>query len=716
MTDETSAPDAKGDSKNEKIVKEAKRRFARCSDWEGKARKRYIEDTKFANGDSDNLYQWPQNIRDARGWNTAKERPCLTVNKTRQHNLQIINDARQNKTAIKVKPVGDGASYEAAQVYEGIVRHIEYISDADSTYATATRHQVEGGIGYWRLVTDYADEDSFDQEIFIRRIKDPLSVYVDPDFREADGSDMRFAFVFDDMPREEFEAQYPNLKDSMPETSLGNDDGWISKDHVRVAEYFRRVENTKRLFVYDDPATGQQTKLPYHEIPAEMRKIIDEQMIDDPTSLKWRDVVSSKVEWFLIAGDRVIETREWLGRYIPIIRVPGEETVIDGELDRKGHTRALKDPQRMYNYNASAQVEFGALQTKIPYVAPIEAIEGYETYWSSANIENYAMLPYKAFDEKGNAIPAPQRSQPPVTAPAFQVGMENAANDMMLVSGQYQADMGAPSNEVTGVAIQQRQRRGENATYHYIDNLARAIRVTGKMIIDLIPKVYDTKRIIKILAEDGSDSDVMLDPQAAQAHAKVKAQMGEAAEQVVFNPTVGRYDVMADPGPAYATRRQEAFNAISQMIAQNQELAHIAGDLLFKVADFPGAEEIAERLRRMVPPAALGEGPPPALAQAQQQIDALKGLIMKLSEKVSDKTADYQNKAAAIGVDQYRALTERIDKLLAHTGVPASDLAQMDHDTFMAAHQSALRQQEQATGAMIQAATQPQQQPGQANG
>jgi hypothetical protein len=93
-------------SDDEKIVREAKKRFKRAEDWESTARKRYVEDTKFANADADNMYQWPSITTQARGYGTADERPCLTINKTRQYCLQIINDSRQNKTAIKIKPTG----------------------------------------------------------------------------------------------------------------------------------------------------------------------------------------------------------------------------------------------------------------------------------------------------------------------------------------------------------------------------------------------------------------------------------------------------------------------------------------------------------------------------------------------------------------------------------------------------------------------------------
>lgn len=645
------------------IVREARKRFKRCVDWEAVARVRWLNDVKFANADSDNLFQWPAALLTGRGYGTETERPCLTVNKTQQHCLQIINDARQNKTSIKIRPVGGGASYDAAQVLEGMVRHIEYISDAQAAYTTATRHQVEGGIGYFRIATDYAGPDTFEQEIFIRRVKDPLTIYVDPDFQEADGSDMRYAFVYDDMPRDEFNARYPKFKDvgNSPLGGDASDDGWITEDKVRVAEYFRKVVKPDRLVVMQDPTTGEPIQVRASKVPRQLKEHFDT-VVDRPDT-QWREITEDVVEWYLIAGDQEIDKAIWPGRYIPICRVPGIETIIDGELDRKGHTRALKDAQRMLNYNASAQVEFGALQNKIPYIGAAESIGDFQSYWDSANVQNYSFLPYNKFDEQGREYPAPQRAQPPIAAPAYQEGMANAENHMMLVSGQYQADVGAPSNERSGVAIQQRQRQGENATYHFIDHLALATRFAGKIILDLVPKIYDTRRMIKIMGEDGSDSDVTLDPQAQKAYAKQKAQTEHAAEEVIVNPNVGKYEVMSDVGPAFATRRQEAFNAYSQILAQNKELVAVAGDILFKNADFPGAEELAERLRRMVPPQALGDGPDPHLQQAQQQLQGAQQIIAHLTQELKDKQEGHAIDWSQKKIDAHKAETARIAAL-----------------------------------------------------
>ena len=634
---------AKKDS-DEKILQEAKENFAICEDWEGEFRKRFVEDLKFANADPDNGWQWDQSLQNNRA---DKRKPCLTINKTRQHNLQIINDAKQNKPGVNIRPVGDGATYEAAQVFEGVVRHIEYQSNAEQAYDNATVFQVEGGIGYWRIITDYISPDSFDQEIYIRRIKNPDAVYLDPSISESDGSDARFGFVFEDVPRKRFEAEYPDFKGDAGLDVIGKGDNWCNKEEVKIAEYYRKRQKADKLCAYIDPITQQQV-IVRKSVMDEGQKQAWELVKDEPTTSQ-RDVVNDEVEWFKIAGNKIIDRRPWPGKYIPIVRVIGEETVIEGKLDRKGHTRSMKDAQRMYNYWTSEATAQVALQTQTPYTGPIEAFEGLETYWSKANIDDAAYLPYNGLSEDGKQIAPPQRVQPPIMATAYIEGMRICENQLMMASGQYQSQFGQNENATSGKAINERQRQGDNATYHYIDNLAIGIKYTGKILIDLIPKIYDTPRVVRILAKDGTESAVQVDPSAQQAHQPTTDPNQEPDEnQVVssiFNPNVGRYEVESDTGPGYATRRQEAFNAMTQIASQDKGFLEKAGDLYWKAADFPMADELAERYANAIPPAIKGNGPSPEVQQMKGQLDQAHDAIVKLTQQLEDKEKEINIKA-----------------------------------------------------------------------
>lgn len=660
------------DDDDEKILAEARKRHEYCTEWESYARENARFDKRFAQGDAINLDQWDTAVRSARG-----QRPTLTDNQVRVNNLLIVNDARQNKAQIKVTPTGGGATYEAAQVFSGVIRRIEYQSKATDVYSTGIYHQVESGIGYARVITDYADDDSFDQEIFIRRIADPNTVLLDPDAKDYDKADMNYAFVFEDIPRDLYEAEHGS--DDMPAPALDHQSAWNDDKHVRVAEYWRRGVKSDRLLLLLNGRAVRDSELP----KGDMGDMVRAQMI------KERAISSPAIEWFKIVGDRIDERKSWPGRYIPIVPFIGEENVIDGRMDRKGHTRSQIDAQRMVNYWTSAAVEQVALQGKSPYLVPVEAIEGYEKYWDAANTTNWPYLPYHQYDETGQKIDTPQRQQPPEMAQAYLQGLQMAKDALMFVTGQYQANRGAPSNETSGVAIQQRQRAGDAATYHFIDNQAKAIRQIGRIVLDLIPHVYDVARVTKIMAEDGTQSDVHIDPGAEAAHQHMQDVPGggqqpitpEAANaadndpdapdvRVIFNPNVGRYDVEADVGPAFATRRQEAFNALSQIIKASPDLVKVAGDLLFKSADFPLADELAARLKRGVPPEYLG-GPPLAAVQLQQQLEATKQQAHDLLGKADAEVADLKqqlagvqqqlkDKAGELVIKDYQAETERL--------------------------------------------------------
>ncbi|MDE1971089.1 MAG: hypothetical protein KGI50_05975 [Patescibacteria group bacterium] len=635
-------------SADEKIINEARDRFARCEEKESDFRRLYIEDLKFANADSDNGWQWPDNIAKAR---KDSNRPALTINKTRQHNLQVINDEKKNKPSIKILPVDDNGDLEIAKVLEGMIRHIEYNSHAETVYDTACVCQVEGGLGYWRIVTDFSHDDSFEQEIFLRRVPDPLLIYLDCDIKSVDGSDARYAFAFEDMSKAEFEARYPGEEAKSVVFNTGSDDDWLGKDRIRVAEYFSKSTKRDTLIAHPEQGAIRLSKI---EDEAQAKAFMADK------SIRKREIEEPEITWYLIAGDKIIDRKPWLGRYIPIVRIIGEELIIDGKFERKGHTRNMKDAQRMYNYMSTANVEYIALQTKTPFIAPVESIEGYEEEWTRANQDNLPYLPYNQYDEQGRPVDKPQREQPPVGASAYLQGMQTAQQELMMSSGQYQEQFGQQSNAIAGVAIQARQRQGDTATYHFIDNQATAIRFTGRILVDLIPKIYDTKRVIRILGEDGSETFATLDPDMQQA--KMKEQQQESEDvRMIFNPSIGRYDVTVEVGANFETRRQEEFNALTQIISSSPELMDKIGDLLFKAADFPGAEDIAERLHRLVPPQLLNDDQSPQQQDMTQKMQHMGEMIQQQAQQIQQMQHDRVQ--MELNIKAYDAETNRIKAL-----------------------------------------------------
>ncbi len=675
----------------DRVVRQAKKNLTYGEDWESTARSRFEYDYKFANGDSHNLYQWDEGILTER-----ENRPCLTVNKTQQHNLMIVNDAKQNKPGVRVRPVGDEATYEAAQIYQEIIYHIEYISNAENIYDSAMSWAVQAGIGYWQVVTEPISIDTFDQEIKIKRIKDPRSVYLDPDINEVDGSDARWGMIFEDIPKSVFKEEYPDYASIVGNSALMStfvgQDRWVTQNHIRLCLFYMKEQKKDKLisFMTDD---GQQVLKRQSQLQDTEKMMAREVSRNKATrehyQYRERNVLTDHINWYKIAGNWVVDQGEWLGKYVPIVRLPGTETIIDGILDRKGHTRALINAQQMYNYNTSANVEFGALQTKVPWLVPSAAIGENIEYWSTANVKNHAYLPYEHLDDNGEPIPSPQRPSPPMPSPAYVEGLKIAQNEMMMASGQYQAQFGEAENAKSGVAINARQRQGDRATYHFIDNQAIAIRFTGKIIIDLIPKIYDTKRVMRITATDGSVMNVTVDPDAQLPYQDAPATQPDGQQEqdndqkvmdVIFNPNIGMYDVQADTGPSFATKRMEAAQAMTQLAAGDKTFMERYPDFLFEALDFPKSNDMAKRAKKFLPPNITDNDPAndprmqQIMHQASDHIEKLTGDLQNAQKALADKTREleikehdlelrFRKEGATQSREDYKAETDRVTAL-----------------------------------------------------
>lgn len=665
------------------IIREARARFDRVAEWEGSWRPRFINDVKFAEGDSENGYQWKESIRRNRD---VDNRPCLTMNIVRQHNFQISNSMRQNKSEIKALATGNDATAAAAQIYSDLIRYTQTASNAQDVFTIARKFQVDAGRGWWRLVTQYVSADSFDQDVRILPVIDPLSVYMDPDIQQKDGSDANWAFVFDDLPIDIWKEQYPYLVElgRQPLGVASMDDDWISKDHIRVCEYFRKVTTRDTLISFVH--LGERKSILKSNLPGD----VAEELIAKANS-RTRPVDVPKIEWYLIAGDTVVDQTIWPGSYIPLIRCVGEESVIDGIYDCKGHTRNLKDAQRMYNWNASAEVEFVSMQGKTPWLAPAKAIEELESMWNTANVANHSVLIWNHVDDQNPdvQIPPPIRIDPPNFSAAYEKAMDTAFNQLMMASGQWQNQMGMMGNERTGAAIGKRMQQGDVATYHFQDNYEIALRYTGTQLLDLFPKIMDTKRVMMVLSETGESAELVVDPTAKQALQMQIAEDGTVVQRV-FNPQIGRYAIAPSVGPAYGSRREEAVEKLAVMLSEAPQLIPIIGDLMISEMDFDKAQEAAQRLRRMVPPQALGLGP----NQSEQQLQGkIQGLTASLAESLNDQAKQeiqLVGKDQMRDIDAYKAETERLKTLQKDLPVDQSGLAALVQQTVREALEGSL--------------------------
>lgn len=639
------------------IIETAKKRFNYSLDRNSHNREKAKQDIRFAAASPDDPWQWNDVDIQTR---KLHMRPMLTINKLPQHIRQVTNDIRQNRPSIRYRPADDGADVEVAEILMGLTRHIEANSDADIAYDTATEHQVTHGLGYIRVLTDYVSEDSFDQDIFIGRIKNPFKVHDDPDAEDPAGADRNWLFYEDLMDEDDFKKQYPKA-DAIDWSHIDDSGGWFDKGSkkIRLVEYFEVVLKDAKLLLWENGSTSWEGE----------NRPVGVTAVEMP--VKVRTSKKRTVIWRKLNGQEVLEEREFPCKHIPWARVIGNEWEVDGKTYISGLVRNAKDSQRMYNVAQSAIVERVMQAPKAPWTAPAEAVEGWEKQWQSANITNHAYLPYNHVDDEGNPIPAPVRNQPTTVEPGLNQVAMSATDDIKSETGQYDASLGQKSNETSGRAIMARQREGDNATYHYVDNLGRAVRHIGRIVLDMIPRIYDTKRIARIIGEDDSAGTATLDPESQQAYQEFKDDAGNI--QRIFNPNIGTYDVYTTTGPSFTTKRMEAVDAMTQMIQANPELWQVIGDLLVKNMDWPGAEDMAKRLKlTLLPPIQQelnqdeGGQPqlPPQVQQAMQQmtgqLDAMTKELHATADKLQELQEDRELKLNDQLIKAYDAETKRL--------------------------------------------------------
>lgn len=525
--------------------------------------------------------QWPEDVRKLR---EIEGRPCQTINQMPQYVRQVTGDMRQMRPAIKVVPVDDNGDEDKAEVLEGVVRYVENRSDAPAVYFQGADSQVACGVGAWRVTTEYAHEGTFNQEIRIAPIEDALGVMWDGNSILPTREDAMECLVPFDMTRRKFKREYPDAtaSDFAPSeaSGLGHSE-WSTSDTVRVGEYWYKEKAKRVLALMADGAIEDVTE----------DKAYAAELAANGVRIERRD--SYKVFRALVTATEVIEgPDEWPGSFIPIVPVIGEEIRIGRRIVRHGVIRFAKDPQRTYNYMSSAQTEVIALQPKAPFTGTDKNFENHEDIWQTANVTNHPYLPYTP--DPANGSIAPQRVQPAVSSQGVAEGIERAGRDMQSVIGIYNASLGAASNETSGRAVLARQREGDTGTFVYIDNWARAIRHTGKIVVDLIPKVYDTARVLRIIGEDGKLEEHRIN--------QVGGMDAEGNLLPMNDVTTGSYDVSLQMGPSYSTKREEAREGMTAFVQAAPQVAPLILDLVAKSQDWHLAEEISERLETVLPP------------------------------------------------------------------------------------------------------------------
>lgn len=630
---------------DEKLLEQIKRDYRIAVDASSNSRVSQLDDQKFAAASSDNKFAWDAYAQATRTADGVGTRPMLTINIIPQHIRQVTNEQRQNRPAVKVLPVDDKADPETAKIFNGIIRHIEVSSDADIAIDTACESQVTHGEGYFRIVAEYCDADSFDQDLRVKRIRDPFSVRMDPRIQSPTGEDAKFCFIETEMSKDEFKAEFPDAAEISWDSADPNMLQWQRGENIVVAEYYHIESVRKTICLWPDGSVSVKGEKDYPGVQP-----LKERVASVP-QIKW-----CKTNGFEILGDE----RDVPGPFIPVFRVVGNEWVINGEVIVSGIVRTAKDPLRMLNYWTSQEAEMLALAPKAPFIMADGQDENFEGEWRTANVVNHPVLHYNPIVLDGVAVPPPQRQAPPMPSQGIIEAKLQAIDAVKQTTGQYNPSLGAQGNETSGKAIIARQRESDVGTFHFVDNLDRALRSAGRYYIEVIPVYYDRGRVARIIGEDGEPDHATIDPTCDQACMERKNEETGEIEKI-YNLSVGKYDVTSSVGPGYTTKRQEAAEFMATILQGNKELMAVMGDLYFGMLDVPGADEIAERLKRTIDPKLIGDekgDSDPKLEQALSLIEQLTQAVNEGEEKLQAVVGSIEKKK--VDIQAYDAETKRL--------------------------------------------------------
>ena len=605
-------------------INQAMEYLRQVNDVDSNNRAEALDDVRFSAGD-----QWPVDVQNSR---VLEARPCLTINKVDAYCRQIVNQIREQRPRIKCHGMNTQSNEKQAQIITGMCRHIELQSDADQAYLNAVDYAVRMGWGYIRVTTDYVKDDSFDQEIYIRPIENPFTVYFDPNSIMADGSDAERCLITTLIPKKTFRAMYPDAEVDSGFVSRGTGDvvgDWIQKEDIRIAEYWYTERESVVLLQLSDGSSIYED-----DVDKDLMKQLGVEIINR------RESVRKKVKWCKVTAMQVLEEGEWAGKYIPIIPVYGQSTIVQGKHKRFGLVRMAKDPQRMYNYWSTALTETVALAPKAKWILAEGQDEGHENEWAQANIKAMPVLRYKQTDIDGRPANPPIRQSPEQPPTGAMAAMQSMNLDLQAVIGIYDPSQ-LPQGIQSGKAIQGQQMQADMTNMHYYDNLTRSIRQVGRVILDLIPKIYDTERAMRIIGDDGKPEIMTIN----------ERKMDEQGIQRILNDmSIGEFDVVMDTGPGYNSKRQEAVTSMMALFQAEPSLVQVAGDLLVRNMDFPGADIIADRMAINNPLAQIDDMadiPPPiqmklkqdqaTIQQLQQQLQQLQMVIQQRQDIESVK-------------------------------------------------------------------------------
>lgn len=630
-------------------IQSARERYLDATEGVGNQRQQIAEDLEFS--DPSDPKQWPADEKAQRENDPGGRRPCLVHDQTGQYVANVAGQVEQRPPAAHAIPVGDGADRKVAEHLDGYFRHIEYSSRAPQHYTRSLTSAGRAGVGYLFVRPEYVDRALNWQEPRISSEGDPLRVVLDPWSVELDGSDAKWGIHLVPMSHSDFEMQFGAKAEKV---SFGEDATSSVKDDrksIVVADEWLIEETRKNVIIARVDGTEDQFSMSEDEYHAarqrDPRIVYVDNFMDKVRCVKWRRM----------SGAQVFSTTDYPADSIGIVPMYGYVGWSDGRMKYCGIPRRARAAQQAYNYHISELRAYMNQAPKAPWLVPISAIQDQKVkdLWDRASVESRAWLPYNDWDAaERRTVPPPSRAQISTNLQNHMAGAEQALKDIQASLGMYQASLGAPSNETSGVAIEGRKQQGEAATAHFPAHMAASIAQVGRLCMQMIPRLIDTKRQLRVLGIDNTPGKVMVDPKQAEP-------LRDDGGTISINPNIGRYDVRVVVGASFSTQRQQAQEAYTEMMRANPEMMPALAPLWAQTLDVPHADKLAQVLTAMAPE------PVKAILQPEQQEDtaqlkAQNEQLKKALQEAIQHAHDAQNEADEANLKLQTAANDHEDK------------------------------------------------------
>ena len=581
--------------------------------------------------------QWPEDVKLARSG-----RPTYASDRLNAQVRQLVNAQRDGRPAVLVHACNSEADKDVANIYQGIIRHIEYESSGDLAYDEGSEWQIRAGLGFWRITTDYEDPLSMDQRLMLESINNPLNVLIDPTFKQIDGSDIGYAFVCEVLTEDEFKETYPDSEIANSSSSIWRSYARTLPDwfegkgkSVLVVEYWCKEYKTETLYQLKDRSGVKGS-----DMPKDKSLWADMLLTDVDGKPISRETQIPTIKCYKLNGIEILEEKEWLGNYIPIIPIFGE-CLLDTQTNLRlwsGIVRNGKESQMMLNVAKTSMVELIAKMPKAQFMGPRGFMGNRKNDWAQMNVSSPVGIEYEIVDDQGHELTEPKQllAEPPIQG--VMAFIQTVENDLKAESQMYDPSLGNKmSEEQSGIAIKHLQSAAAISNFHFSDNEKRAIRLTARMFVELIPKYYRQEKVMRIIGVDDKPSLVTING-TEESSAKNITKDGIAK---IYNVTVGKFDVAVSSGPSYETKRQESLATLIDLADKDPVILQFCRDLIVGQIDSSISTELQERLQKSLPPniqppdQTQGPNDPKAL---QAQLAQYKDMVQKLTEALQQET------------------------------------------------------------------------------